>query len=66
VPALPEADARALARAARGGVCVGCAHAALVRSASGSIFLRCRHGTPPKYPPMPVIRCASRLPLPTG
>jgi hypothetical protein len=46
-----------LARAARGGVCGACRHAAAVVSARGSAFLRCRHPRLPKYPPQPIVRC---------
>jgi hypothetical protein len=57
---VPEPDDRvAWARAARGGLCAICAFAALVPTPSGSLFLRCRHVSMPKYPTMPVRRCAA-------
>jgi hypothetical protein len=57
---VPErVDRAAWARAARGGLCAVCAFAALVPTSSGSLFLRCRHASMPKYPTMPVLRCAA-------
>jgi hypothetical protein len=44
------------------GLCRHCSNAQLVTSAKGSTFLRCREHDRdpswPKYPPLPVLRCA--------
>jgi hypothetical protein len=52
-------DAAARARA---GLCGHCAHARVVISARGSAFWRCaraeREEAYPKYPRLPVLRCA--------
>jgi len=47
-----------LARAARGGVCAACRYARVVPSARGATFLRCDHPDLPRYPVVPVVRCA--------
>jgi hypothetical protein len=48
-------------RAARVGLCAGCAHASVQRSARGSEFWRCRRAdvdpTLRRYPPLPVRAC---------
>lgn len=54
----PAASDATLARAARGGLCRACRFAEALVSGRGSTFLRCRHAGMPKYPPMPVLRCA--------
>lgn len=44
------------------GLCARCAHARRITSAKGSTFVLCgRSATDarfPKYPPLPVVRCA--------
>ena len=52
-----NADAFALVRAARGGLCGGCRHARLVRSSHESVFVRCTRPELPKYQGQPVLRC---------
>ena len=47
-----------LLKAAQGGLCGACACAKLVKSARGSLFLLCTHPELPKYPNVPVMRCA--------
>ena len=46
----------------RAGLCDGCEHQQLVRSGRGSEFSLCRRhktdGRYPKYPGIPVLRCA--------
>jgi hypothetical protein len=50
------------------GLCVSCLHARRIHSAKGSTFLLCgRSATDarfPKYPPLPVVRCAGYEPAP--
>jgi hypothetical protein len=44
------------------GLCVTCVHAQAIESSKGSTFLLCRLSFTdprfPKYPPLPVLRCA--------
>ena len=51
---------------ARGGLCATCVHLELLRSQRGSVFFRCRLADVdarfPKYPPLPVVRCAGHEP----
>lgn len=42
-------------------VCHGCRFLREVQTGR-SCFLRCQQGTPPKYPPQPVVRCVWREP----
>ena len=55
----PARDAEARARV---GLCASCVHARTVVSARESVFWRCalaeRDDTYPKYPRLPVLRCA--------
>lgn len=48
------------------GLCRDCRHAATSTSRSGSTFYRCRLSETdprfPKYPPLPVLRCAGHEP----
>lgn len=48
------------------GLCRNCAHARVLRSARGSAFRRCglhdRDPSYPKYPRLPVLRCAGHAP----
>jgi hypothetical protein len=50
------------------GLCARCAHAQRIDSARGSVFWRCREHDRdpawPKYPPLPVRRCARFTPAP--
>ncbi len=50
------------------GLCARCAHARRITSAKGSTFVLCgRSATDarfPKYPPLPVVRCAGYEPAP--
>jgi hypothetical protein len=61
---LPGPPLRASAAEARSrvGLCADCAHARMVVSARGSEFWRCaraeRDAAYPKYPRLPVLRCA--------
>lgn len=52
------------------GLCATCAHARLVRSSRGSVFVRCALSREdarfPRYPPLPVVRCAGHRPLEGG
>ena len=52
------------------GLCARCVHARRVTSAKGSTFVLCgRSATDarfPKYPPLPVIRCAGYDSPPTA
>ena len=53
-----SADERtALLKAARGGLCGGCAAARLVRSSREGVFVGCTEPKMPKYPGQPVLRC---------
>lgn len=56
--------------ASRFGLCDRCVHQRIVRSGRGSVFSMCgRHKTDPgypKYPRMPVVRCAGHEPRPPG
>jgi hypothetical protein len=49
-------------RAPAFGLCARCAHQRIVRSGRGSVFSLCERSFSdtryPKYPPMPVLRCA--------
>jgi hypothetical protein len=53
-------------RAARVGLCAGCAHAVVQRSARGSEFWRCRRADTDtalrRYPPLPVRACHAYQP----
>jgi hypothetical protein len=44
------------------GICSNCRHAELIRSGRGSTFVLCGLSRTdprfPKYPPLPVLRCA--------
>jgi hypothetical protein len=57
-------DARAKAGSA--GLCDRCVHMQLVTSAKGSRFYLCRLSATdssfPRYPPIPVVRCAGFTP----
>ena len=48
------------------GLCASCAHARRVTSARGSTFILCARSQTdaryPKYPPLPVLRCAGHEP----
>jgi hypothetical protein len=48
------------------GLCAGCAHLKLLASAR-SVFVRCGLAATdpafPRYPPLPVVRCAGYRPL---
>lgn len=48
--------------AAHAGLCADCAHARRIESARGSQFILCQLSLSdprfPKYPPLPVLRCA--------
>ncbi|MBX3131441.1 MAG: hypothetical protein KF718_32290 [Polyangiaceae bacterium] len=48
------------------GLCATCAHARRVQSAKGSVFWLCGLASTdrrfPKYPPLPVVRCAGHRP----
>lgn len=50
------------------GLCATCTHAAIVRSDRGSLFWRCELSLAnpdfPKYPRLPVVRCAGFVPKP--
>ena len=50
----------------RAGLCASCAHASRVTSARGSTFILCARSQTdaryPKYPPLPVLRCAGHEP----
>ena len=54
----------------RAGLCQACAHVQIVTSARGSRFYLCRlsFSDPrfPRYPPIPVLRCAGYQPVPEG
>jgi hypothetical protein len=54
------------ARDERVGLCADCRHARRVESARGSVFTRCalaeRDPRFPKYPRLPVLRCAGYEP----
>ena len=56
---MTEADRRA-------GLCASCVHARRVTSARGSTFILCARSQTdahyPKYPPLPVLRCAGHEP----
>jgi hypothetical protein len=49
------------------GLCARCVHARRVQSDRGSVFIRCalseRDPRFPKYPRLPVLRCAGHEPL---
>ncbi|MBV8201910.1 MAG: hypothetical protein JOZ15_14925 [Acidobacteria bacterium] len=68
-PAMAEAERRRLlARlAAPPGLCAACVHLRLVASPR-SVFVRCGLAATdpafPRYPPLPVVRCAGYQPLP--
>jgi hypothetical protein len=51
-----------LARDAAVGLCARCVHARRIASTRGSVFWRCglsdRDAAFPKYPRLPVLRCA--------
>ncbi len=47
-----------LIRAAQGGLCGVCRYAELIKSSKASLFVLCTHPELPKYPPVPVLRCA--------
>jgi hypothetical protein len=46
------------------GLCGTCAHCHRVETKRGSVFYRCDAPGLPKYPPLPVLRCASHEPAP--
>ena len=50
----------------RAGLCASCAHARRVTSSRGSTFILCARSQTdtryPKYPPLPVLRCAGHEP----
>ncbi|MBI3855795.1 MAG: hypothetical protein HY293_08915 [Planctomycetes bacterium] len=50
----------------RAGLCATCRHAKETRNDRGSVFLFCRKSESdarfPKYPPLPVTRCAGHEP----
>ena len=50
------------------GLCAACQHARLLRSGKGSHFVRCgrsdREADYPRYPRLPVMRCAGFEQLP--
>ena len=50
----------------RAGLCASCAHARRVTSVRGSTFVLCARSQAdahyPKYPPLPVLRCAGHEP----
>ena len=50
----------------RAGLCDSCAHQQVVRSGRGSVFSLCRRSKSdpayPKYPQIPVVRCAGHEP----
>ena len=52
------------------GLCAACRQAQLVTSSRGSRFLLCRVAAVdpryPKYPALPVLRCAAFQPRPAG
>jgi len=52
----------------RAGLCEGCVHVQIVTSARGSRFYLCRLSFSdarfPRYPPIPVLRCAGYQPGP--
>lgn len=43
-------------------MCAVCAHAVAVPAKEPTIYLRCAHPSMPKYPLMPVVRCAYLTP----
>ena len=49
------------------GLCAHCVYARRVESDRGSVFMRCalseRDPRFPKYPPLPVLRCAGYEPV---
>jgi len=51
---------------ARAGLCATCVHARIVRSARDSVFVRCGLSDDdpqfPRYPHLPVVRCAGYVP----
>lgn len=51
----PPADAEAR----RVGLCARCTNARKITSGKGSVFWMCQAPGLPKYPPLPVIRCAA-------
>jgi len=57
-----------VAHAPGAGLCTSCVHQQTVTSARGSVFSLCRRSLTdpafPKYPPLPVLRCAGFLPAP--
>ena len=52
------------------GLCAACRHAHVVQSSRGSAFYRCRRAESdprfPKYPRLPVLRCAGYEPAEEG
>ncbi len=52
------------------GLCARCVHARRITSAKGSAFVLCGLSATdprfPKYPPLPVVRCAGYAPAPPG
>ena len=52
------------------GLCAGCRHSRVVRSGRGSTFRLCELSRTdpafPRYPPLPVVRCAGFAPTPPG
>lgn len=62
----PEERRRLLARAPAAGLCADCRHLRLLESAR-SVFLLCGRAATdpayPRYPALPVLRCAGHRPL---
>jgi hypothetical protein len=54
---------------ARAGLCRTCRHARTITSGRGSTFLLCERSRTdphfPRYPPLPVLRCAGHEPVVT-
>jgi hypothetical protein len=54
--------------ASRAGLCAGCVHARVIVNDRGSQFLRCEYSAVdsryPRYPALPVRRCAAVTPPP--
>jgi hypothetical protein len=53
---------------ARIGLCATCVHAKVIMSSRGSTFYLCQRSLAdpafPRYPPLPVVRCAGHEPAP--
>lgn len=63
----PAGENAALAKNIPAGLCASCIHARTVESSKGATFLRCElsFADPafPRYPTLPVTRCAGHAPL---